>query len=71
MEQDILKKLAEQDVKIDAIYKSVEKTRKYFLTIIWVTVITIVLPLIGLMFVLPTFFSSYMGQLQGIQGLGI
>ena len=58
-EQDILKKLAEQEIKIDAIYKSVEKTRKYFLTIIWVTVLAVVLPLIGLVFAIPSFLNSY------------
>lgn len=59
MDQEIKKKLEEQEVKIDAIYKSVEKTRKYFLTIIWITVIAIVLPIIGLFFAIPSFLSSY------------
>jgi hypothetical protein len=44
MDEEIKKKFEEQSIKIDAIYKSVEKTRKYFLVIIWVTVIAIVLP---------------------------
>lgn len=34
MDQELKNRLDEQNVKIDAIYKSVEKTRKYFLTII-------------------------------------
>jgi len=45
--------------KIDKIYISVEKTRKYFL---WTTIITValfVLPLVGLVFVLPQFFNYY------------
>jgi type IV secretory pathway component VirB8 len=71
MEQDMLKKLSELDTKIDAVYKSVEKTRKYFLTIIWVTIALTVLPIIGLIFVLPSFFYKYMGQFQSLQGLGI
>jgi len=66
MEQDIIKKIDEQGAKIDAIYKSVEKTRKYFLIIIWVSIICFVLPLIGLIFVLPSFMSTYMGGLEGL-----
>jgi len=62
----MIKKIDEQGVKIDAIYKSVEKTRKYFLAIIWVSVICFVLPLIGLIFVLPVFISSYLGGLTGL-----
>jgi uncharacterized protein YqhQ len=60
------KKLDEQGAKIDAIYKSVEKTRKYFLMIIWITVIAIVLPMIGLFFVLPSFLGNYTDTLNSL-----
>ena len=66
MEEEIIKKIEAQELKIDAIYKSVEKTRKYFLAIIWVSVICFVLPLIGLMFVIPTFIDTYIGGLEGL-----
>ena len=65
MDQDLQKKIEEQGIKIDAINKSVEKTRKYFLMIIWVTVIAVVLPLIGLIFVLPSFLSTYTNAIGG------
>lgn len=65
MDQEIQKKLTEQEVKLEAIYRSVEKTRKYFLVIIWVTVIGFVLPLIALAFVLPSFLSNYTQALGG------
>ena len=58
-QEEILNKLENQEGKIDEIYKSVEKTRKYFLVIVWVTVIAFVLPLIGLIFAVPSFLSSY------------
>jgi len=58
MEQDILKKLEEHSQKIDAIYKSVESTRKYFLWTMIGTVVVFVLPLIGLLFAIPTFLNS-------------
>jgi len=55
MEQDIQKKFEEQETKLDSIYKSVERMRKYFLWTLIVTVATIVLPLIGLMIAIPWF----------------
>ncbi len=59
MDQDIQKKLAEQDAKLDAIYKSIEKTRKYFLVTMWVTIAMVVLPVIGLFFAIPSFLNVY------------
>ena len=66
MEEEILKKLAEQEEKINAIYRSVEKTRKYFLWMFIVTVAMIIIPLIGLVFVIPQFLNIYNGN-----GLGL
>ena len=59
MEPNIQAKLEEQDAKLDAIFVSVEKTRKYFLIIMWVTIIAVVLPIIGLLFVIPSFIETY------------
>ena len=56
---EIQKKLADQEAKLDAIYRSVEKTRKYFLVVLWVTVLAVVLPSIGLVFAIPSFLSTY------------
>lgn len=58
MEQEIKEKLSLQDQKLDAIYKSVEKTRKYFLWTLIITIATILLPLIGLAFVIPMFLRT-------------
>jgi hypothetical protein len=66
MDQELKNKLDEQAVKIDAIYKSVEKTRKYFLMIIWITVLAVVIPIIGLFFALPSFISNYTDALGGL-----
>ena len=51
--------------KIDAVYVSAEKTRKYFLAVIIVSLIAFVLPLIGLSFAIPSFLSSY-GDISGL-----
>lgn len=66
MDQELKVKLEEQGAKIDAIYKSVEKMRKYFLIMTWVTVIVIVLPIIGLVFAVPFFMNSYVDTLSGL-----
>lgn len=59
MEEKILKKIEKQDEKLNEIYKSVETTRKYFLAALIIAVATIVLPLIGLMFIIPKFLDIY------------
>ena len=65
MEQDILQKLTEQDKKIDLIYSSVEKTRKYFLWTLIISVGAILLPLIAMIALIPwlmnTLSSAYSG----------
>lgn len=59
MENDILKKLESQEAKIEAIWQSVEKSRKYFLVTAWITIGAIVLPIIGFAFAIPAFLNSY------------
>ena len=59
MEQELLKKIDELDKKTEEIYHSVEKSRKYFLWTLIITALVIVLPLIGLMFVIPQFLNTY------------
>lgn len=68
MENEILAKLVEQDAKIEEIWKSVEKSRKYFLITAWITVGAIVIPMVGLAFVVPSFLSSYNTTLGDITG---
>lgn len=66
MDQQLIDKLNTLEAKIDATWQSAEKTRKYFLIIIWITVIAFVLPLIGLTFVLPSFLDSYLGSINSL-----
>jgi len=66
MDTEVREKIEAQDKKLDAIWDSVEKTRKYFLTMLWITVALFVLPLIALFFILPAFLSSYLGSLEGL-----
>ncbi len=66
MENEIKAKITELESKIDAIYVSVEKTRKYLFWTMVVTLVLFVLPLIGLLFIIPSFISSYTSMTAGI-----
>ena len=68
MEEDVRQRLEGIERKIDAVYASCEKKRKYFLAVLLITVIAFVLPLIGLMFVVRLFLSTY-SSLETLQGL--
>lgn len=63
MEQDILEKLNQQEKRIEQIYASVEKTRKYFLWTLIITIVTIVLPLIALIIIIPIVLRTYTSAL--------
>lgn len=58
MDEAILKKLEEQETKIQSIYVSVEKTRKYFLWTLILSLVFFLLPLIGLVFAIPFFLGT-------------
>ena len=66
MENEIIEKIKDHDAKLDAIWESVEKTRKYFLVMMWTSVAVVVLPLIGLAIAIPKFISVYMEALDGL-----
>lgn len=51
--------------KIDAVYASVEKSRKYLLTMVIITVVTIALPIIIAAIALPALMST-MGDMYQI-----
>lgn len=61
MDEVILKKIEEQEKKIDAIYVSVEKTRQYFLWTLIASIVMFVLPLIGLVFAIPFLLTTLSG----------
>ena len=63
MDPEVQNKLEEQSQKLDAIYSSVEKTRKYFLWTLIISVVFLVLPLVGLAFLLPTVLGALTGGL--------
>lgn len=63
---ELRQKLEGIEQKIDAVYTSAEKTRKYFLGVIVVSVVAFVLPLIGLLFAIPSFLAGYSDLMTGL-----
>ncbi|MDP3710722.1 MAG: hypothetical protein Q8R29_03335 [bacterium] len=61
MEQEIIKKLEELEKKLEESTKMVRQMRGYFLWMLIISVVVIVLPLIGLLFAIPSFISTYTG----------
>jgi hypothetical protein len=57
MPDEILAKLEAQEKKLDDIHRSVEKLRKYFQWTLIITVLTVVLPIIGLIVIIPWFLK--------------
>jgi hypothetical protein len=56
---ELAERITALERKVDAVYVSVEKTRKYFFFVLITSAIGFVVPLIGLLFVIPSFISSY------------
>ena len=67
MENEILKKLEEQGRRIEEIFVSVEKTKKYFLWTLIISLAFVVLPIIGLIFIIPQFLNT----LNAVSGLSL
>lgn len=59
MEPNINERLIALEKKIDEMYASFEKVRKYFIWSGIITLALIILPIIGLIFAVPTFLSTY------------
>ncbi len=66
--EELIKKIDEQQIKIDAMYASVEKLRKYFLWTLIITVVTIALPIVAMMFILPSLMNT-LGSAYGLGGI--
>jgi hypothetical protein len=63
MEESQASQLRKMEEKIDAVYKVVEKMRRYYLITMWVTIFFLVAPLVAGVFVIPFFLNSYIGTL--------
>jgi len=66
MDDEFRQRIDRIEQKLDATFRSAEKTRKYFLAVLVVTAIAFILPLIGLMFAVPAYLSTYSELLNGL-----
>jgi hypothetical protein len=69
MQPELENKLKELEAKLDLVYRSAEKSRKYLMWTGIITAAVIILPLIAMVFVLPSFISSYTDTLNSLGGL--
>lgn len=58
MDQDLEKRFAQLEQKVDRIWHSVEQTRKMYLWSLIIGIVLFVLPLIGLAFAIPAYLKS-------------
>ena len=63
---EILEKLKQQEVKLNEIATTVKKIKFYFLAVLVLSLITFILPLIGLIFVIPWFLRTMESTYQGL-----
>lgn len=59
MDEQLSARIGALEQKIDAIYLSTERTRKYFFGLLVATAVTFILPLFGLIFLIPSFVTTY------------
>jgi type IV secretory pathway component VirB8 len=69
MNPDYEQRFQALEEKINKIYISVEKTRKYFLWTLIISVALFVLPAIGLAFAIPAFLNNYVAPIQNLSNL--
>jgi hypothetical protein len=65
IDPELAARLDDIAAKADAAARSAEGARKYLLWTGVITALLIILPMIGLVFAIPSFLSSYGAALQG------
>ncbi len=64
--EPIQKQLEEQSARLATIEASVKKTERYMMWAFWTTIVLFVLPLIGLLFIVPMAMNSYLSSFEGL-----
>ena len=65
MENEIFQKLNEHSEKLDKIFHSVERMRRYFLWTLIISVVFIILPLVGIALILPNYVNTLLSAGAG------
>ena len=66
MDPEFSQRFAVLEERVEKIYISVEKTRKYFLWTLIISVALFILPAIGLAFAIPAFMTNYVNPIQNL-----
>lgn len=64
--EELIQKLARQEQQLNEIHDTVKKLKKYFLTTIIISVLTFLLPLIGVVVSLPWILQTLTASMQGL-----
>ena len=59
MDEELRTRFETLEKKVDATYQAAEKAKKYFQWILILTLAALLLPLLGLLFAIPSFLSVY------------
>jgi hypothetical protein len=62
MDPQLQSRIDSLEKQLDVIHQSVEKTRRYIVGMFIATVVTFILPLVLMVFVLPSIINSYSSQ---------
>lgn len=71
MDQETRTAIEALDRKVDAVYESVEKIRTYLKVTFYVTIATIVVPLIAVMIIAPMVLSTLTTAYSSLDTLGL
>lgn len=69
MDPKVQEQLDEQEIKINDILKSVQKTEKYMRMTFWITIAVVVLPMVLFAFAIPVIISSLGTYTSSLNGL--
>ncbi|HEY4525095.1 MAG TPA: hypothetical protein VJL39_01885 [Candidatus Paceibacterota bacterium] len=67
MDEELRQKLNAIETKVEAARIAAEKARRYLLVIVIVTLVAFILPLVGLIFAVPSLLSTYGEMYELIQ----
>lgn len=66
MDEQLYKKIEGMEVKINEMYKTIATAKKMFMWSLIITAVLFIIPLIILMFILPSMMETIMGSYSGL-----
>ena len=66
MDEKLYKKIEDMDTKINHIHQTIATTKKMFVWSLVITLLLFVIPIIILIFILPSMMNTIMGSYSGL-----